>query len=90
MRRSWSVAGGRAKSNANRARKALLGDISDLAGVQASLLRALRRVEDGEIEPNVANSMANLARAIVALSSAVTFEQRLAEVEAALASGGGL
>ena len=77
--------GGQARSNAARARKALAGDIRDMADVKTRLVMALTKVEAGELEPGPANAMANLARAIVAVAGVADFETQLAEMRQELA-----
>ena len=80
-RREWSQRGGHGKSNRERARKALGGG-NELTDVRARLLAALVRVENGELEAGPARAMADLARAIVTVSGAADFEERLARLEA--------
>ncbi len=80
---AWRRRGGHARSNANRARKALAGDTRDLLDVKVRLLDALERVADGRLEPGPAQAMAALARAIVTVSGAADFEARLAALEQA-------
>jgi len=85
QRRENAIKGGRGRSSQARARKALKGGAGDLAGVQATLLAAIGKVEAGALDPGPANAMANLARAVVAVSGAADFDRRLAELERALA-----
>lgn len=84
QRSVWRSKGGAHRSNAARARKQLSGDLRDLVGVKAALLRAMERVEQGELEPGPAQAMAGLARAIVTVSSAADFEDRIAILEGLL------
>src|SRR4051812_46034432 len=77
--------GGQNRSNAVRARKALAGDIRDLADVKARLMTALTKVESGDLEPGAANAMANLARAVVAVAGVADFEAQLAQMRQELA-----
>ena len=84
-RRLNAVKGGKARSNASRARRALKGDVRDIAAVKASLLSALAKVEAGELDPGPANAMANLARAIVSVAGVADFEVQLSEMRQELA-----
>jgi hypothetical protein len=52
-----------------------------LAEVEASLLRALVGLESGTVEPRVANSMAAVARSIVAIRDPGDIDRRLIELE---------
>lgn len=82
-RAEWRRRGGEGKSNARRARKAIAGDLRDLGAVQATMLKALKGLEDGTVEPGVATAMATVARALVAVAhenAAVNFEQQLADL----------
>lgn len=85
QRAEWSKRGGAARSNQARARKALKGDVRDIAAVKASLLSALEKVEAGELDPGPANAMANLARAIVSVAGVADFEVQLSEMRQELA-----
>lgn len=73
---------GQNRSNSARARRSL-GDLRDLGAVQVALLKALKGLEDGNVEATVATAMATVGRALVAVSQAnavVTFEERLSEM----------
>jgi hypothetical protein len=83
--RAVSAKGGRNRSNEARAKKALAGDLRDMAGVKASLLSALAKVERGGLDPAQASAMATLARAIVAVSGVADFEGQLAEMRQEIA-----
>ncbi len=72
------------RSNAQRAQKAL-GDGNDLTAVQARLVGALEKVEEGTLEPARATAMAALARAIVAVAVPGELNERLTAMERALA-----
>lgn len=74
--------GGRQRSNAARARKALTNDARDLVDVRARLMGALEKVETGELSPAQATAMAALSRAITAVVQVGEFEERLAALEA--------
>ncbi len=88
-RQQWSKKGGKGRSNEARARKALAGDVRDLADVKARLMTALAKVEAGELEPGPANAMANLARAVVAVAGVADFEAQLAQMREQLADFAG-
>ena len=77
---AWRKQGGKASSNASRARKQLAGDVRDMAGVKARLMVALAQVESGQMDPGPANAMANLARAIATISGVADFELHLADL----------
>src|SRR5215204_107040 len=77
---AWRKQGGKASSNASRARKQLAGDVQDMAGVKARLMVALAQVESGQMDPGPANAMANLARAIATISGVADFELHLADL----------
>lgn len=57
----------------------------DLRGVGDMLLRAMRDVEAGDLKPEQANSLANLARSYVTIYDAGAAESRLARIEDAIA-----
>ena len=48
-----------------------------MSSLRGTLFLTLKRVSDGELEPSVGNSMATIARAIVAVSQATDLEERL-------------
>lgn len=81
-RHAWRAKGGANKSNRQRARRGLAGDVLTMSELAGALCRALRKVETGELEPNVANSMATLAKAVVAVQQAGDLEERLTALEA--------
>jgi hypothetical protein len=83
QRAAWRRKGGEGRSNAARARKQLSGDIRDLTDVKAILLRSMTAVEGEQLAPGAAQALASLARAIVVVSGAGDFEDRLAALEAA-------
>lgn len=78
QRREWSKRGGQERSTLKRAAKRIP---PTLQGVQEVLHRALAGLESGEMEPARATAMGNVARALVTLTEAADFEQRLAELE---------
>lgn len=71
-------AGGKAKSNANRAAKMLP---SQLRPVLDKLIAALDSVQDETLTPQQASAMAAVARAIVTVMTAGQVEERLRELE---------
>lgn len=78
QRREWQMAGGKAKSNANRLRKRVP---ESLGGVETVLHRALAGLEDGTLEPSRAGAMASVARALIALHEPSELERRLTDLE---------
>ena len=82
-RREWSGRGGKGKSNAARAKRALGDEAMTLAEVKSVLCRALRKVEAGQMEPGPANALASLARAITQVAEASEIEERVVALEAA-------
>ena len=79
-RRESSRKGGRARSNASRARASLPDPLSP-ADLQSILGGVLRDVVEGRLEPGVATAAATVCRALVALRQAVELEARLSELE---------
>jgi hypothetical protein len=82
-RQEWSRRGGKGKSNRSRAAKQLPGEMG-----HDEVLRwvglSIKGVLSGRIEPGVANAVANLARAYIAVREAGAVEdltQRLDELE---------
>ena len=80
-RAQWRSQGGKARSTRNTAARELKRYATDMGSLKGTLFLALKRVSDGELEPNVGNSMATIARAIVAVSQSVEVEERLAALE---------
>src|SRR5947208_809176 len=78
-RAAWRARGGERTSSAARASKALP---KDLAGVRDAMLRALGKLEGGDLDPRTATAMAAVARALVALHEAGAMERQLAALEA--------
>lgn len=80
-RAAYRARGGTARSTAARARKqyeTLVLQGADLEGVLGS---TLVRVLNGELPPNVGNSVATIARSLVTVREATDIERRLAELE---------
>ncbi len=86
-RAAWRKKGGVGRSTAERAKK-VIGESGDLVAVQAKLVGALEKVEDGTLDPARAQAMASLARAIVAVAVPGELSERLAAMERALAGRG--
>jgi hypothetical protein len=75
--------GGKARSNASRARKRMAAEALTPGELQGYVAVALKGVMVGSITPGVANAVASLARAVVAVREAVELESRLEELERA-------
>ena len=75
--RAISARGGKERSNTNRARRKLAGDLRDLVGVKATLLEAMEEVRNGDMDPEIGRSLATLARAVVVVAGVADFEQEL-------------
>ncbi|MDF3043405.1 MAG: hypothetical protein K0Q71_6111 [Thermomicrobiales bacterium] len=74
--------GGRARSNRARAKKRMAAEALTPGEIQGYVAVALRGVLVGSITPGVANAVASLARAAVAVRAATELEERLAALEA--------
>lgn len=70
--------GGKGKSNAARARKAILQDLRDVSDV---LLQSIRETESGAMSPGKATALATLARAYVAVHEAGLIDSRIDAIE---------
>ena len=84
--RQWSKMGGEQRSNANRARKKLTGDLRDLLGVKAMLLDAMEQTKNGDMEPGVLTALSTAARAVVTVSGVADFEQVLDQMRQDMAA----
>jgi hypothetical protein len=73
--------GGAARSNQSRARRRMAAEAMTPLEIQGFVAVALRGVMTGSITPGVANAVASLARAAVAVREATELEQRLTELE---------
>ncbi len=80
-RAEWRAQGGRARSHRSTAARELRKHATDMSSLRGTLFLTLKRVSDGELEPSVGNSMATIARAIVAVSQATDLEERLTALE---------
>lgn len=87
-RRAWSAKGGASKSNRARAWKGLAGEALTMPEVSGLLSRALKKVENGTMEPGVATAMATIARALVATQEAGLVQERIAALEERAGIGG--
>ncbi len=85
-RRAASVKGGRARSNAARAKKQLPAALTP-DDLQGYLALTLRGVLSGRVQPAVGNCIAALARSIVTVREATELEERLTALEAQAALG---
>ncbi len=81
QRREASRKGGRARSNAARAKKALPAEIMTDDELLSWLGVMLKRVMTGATTPAIGNSVATIAKAMVAVRQASELEDRLAELE---------
>jgi hypothetical protein len=61
-RREWSAEGGRRRSNAARAKKALLGEALTSDDLLVRLSQVIDKAEKGQIEPGVVNCISGAAR----------------------------
>jgi hypothetical protein len=73
--------GGRARSNAARAAKQFSDTPLTTAELLGTLSRAVRRTEAGDMEPNIANALAGLCRAISSIRENAELEERIAALE---------
>ncbi len=80
-RAEWRRRGGEQRSTRARMRKQLPDDLMTLREVQATLGRAMRKLEAGEMPPAVANALGGLGRSIAAVAEAGDFEERIAALE---------
>ncbi len=78
--------GGQAKSSKARARKAMADGALSPAELEGLLGITISAVFNGAKEPAVANAVANLVRAAVAVREAVAVDERISELERRLGS----
>lgn len=81
-RQANRAAGGRARSNAARAKKRL--QRLELDEIDAALCTAMLDVLRGDLEPGLATAAASVARTIHAVRTATEHERRISELEQAL------
>jgi hypothetical protein len=87
----WRRQGGRASSNAARARRQLPEGLLTNQELQAVVGLTIAEVRSGKVEPGVANSVAALARAYVVVgeaSAVETLEREVDELRALIAARG--
>jgi len=89
QRRELSRRGGVGRSNAARARKQLPAGVLTGKELQGLVGVTIKRVLTGATEPAIGNSIANLARAYIAVAEAGEIETRLADLEKAAGIAGG-
>jgi hypothetical protein len=80
LRLEASRKGGRARSNAARAAKALPPAMTS-DDLLVTLSEAIRKVDRGELEPGPANAISSLARAMNSIRETTEIERRLSELE---------
>jgi len=79
-RRQWSVTGGKNRSNAARAKKALPDTPMSTAELHSWLGLMFKRVLTGKAEPNVGTACASIAKAMAELNKAIVTDDVLAEL----------
>ncbi len=79
--REASRRGGRASSHTARARKKFANGIRDIADLRATMLDSIEKVRVGELEPNRAAAIAQLARVVVAMTPIADLDGRMVELE---------
>ena len=80
--------GGANRSNTARAKRQLPAGVLTADELRGLVGLTIRGVLTNRIEPGVGNSVANLARAYLAVTEATEHEERLAALEAAAGLGG--
>jgi hypothetical protein len=85
QRQTWVTNAGRAKSNKARLKKQLGDGTIDMKDIDGMLCLTLKGVLAGKIEPGVANAAATVAKTIQGIRTTADFQQRLEQLEAALA-----
>ena len=83
-RSEWSAKGGSARSNKQRAAKALPTELMSTDEIAAWLTIQYRKLIAGQLEAGIATASATVAKAIIEISKAALVEERLAEVEQVL------
>ena len=79
--------GGRAKSNANRARKQIPTEVLTATEFQGLVCVVAKGVINGRLSPGVGNAVANLARAHKDLAEVGRLEDQVASLEALVGRG---
>jgi len=80
-RARWQAEGGRAKSNANRARKQVLAAGLELDDIHRILCKVLLDVVTLQTEPGVGTAAATIARSIATIRQASDLEARIVALE---------
>ena len=80
LRREASKKGGHARSNAERARKALQPAMTS-EDLLVTLSEVIRKAERSEIEPGIVNCISGAARAMNEIRKSTEIERRLEELE---------
>jgi hypothetical protein len=85
-RKEGNSRGGRNRSNAKRASRELIAvEARDArANLVPGLTRAFEKVEAGDLAPNVANSMATIAKALVEVTNATQVDAEIEELRQAI------
>ena len=86
-RSEWSAKGGSARSNRQRATRALPTELMSTDEIAAWLTIQYRKLITGQIEPGVATASATVAKAIADIQRGAQLEERIAELEAILGAG---
>lgn len=82
-RAAWRAKGGQNRSNDARAAALISADALTPHELVIALSHVFRRVNAGQVEPNVANCLGNLAKTIAEITKTSDFEQRIAALEGA-------
>lgn len=85
-RRQWSATGGRKRANRERAKKQVPEALTP-AELQGYIAVTLKGTLSGRISLGIANAVASLTRAAVAVREATEVEERLAALEEAAGLG---
>lgn len=80
-RAQWRAQGGRARSQRSRAVRDSRKYSTDLGALRNRLFQAFKQVEAGDLDPEIATSMANLAGAIVVVASATGIDHQRPDVD---------
>jgi hypothetical protein len=80
-RRSWSAEGGKKRSNAERAKKALPTEPMTTTEAHAWVTVAFKRTLTGAMEPGVLNALANAAKVMTELAKSSDLEGRVIDLE---------
>ena len=86
-RKVWSAKGGSARSNKQRAAKALPTELMSTDELSAWLTIQFRKLITGQLTPGVATASATVAKTIAEIQRAAQLEERMAQIEALLDTG---